>query len=144
MLKAPLFRAYKNAGLFQNALIALDPENVSEEDYVDTQEDSAGYEDDYYGGYDRYDRTQNYPIKNLNLSDQESLQLALEASDCTEKIGNYARQIFFLHLAMDFETDMNKKQAIQEKITQVEHTAAAAALEETEGWKIGPNLGRES
>ncbi len=144
MLKVPLFRAYKNAGLCENALIALDPENVSEENYVETEEDSGGYGDEYYGEYDRYDRTQNYPIKNLNLSDQESLQLALEASDCAEKIRNYTRQIFFLHLAMNIETDMNKKQRIQEKITQVEKTAAEAALEETGRWKVGPNLGRES
>ena len=115
---------------------------MSEEDYVSNEADSGGYEDDYYGEHHRYDRTQNYPIKNLNLSDQESLQLALEAADCAEKIGNYTKQIFFLHLAMDLETVMNKKQGIQEEIAQVEKTAAAAALEETERWKIGPNLGR--
>jgi hypothetical protein len=141
-LKPQLFRAYKNAGLFENALVTLDPDDVSRGNYLEAN--SRGYEDDYYGEYDRYDPTQNYPINNLNVSDEESVKLALEASECAGKIENYANQIFFLHLALDHENDLNKKKQIQEQITQVEKAVAEAALTENRRWKVGPNLGRES
>jgi tetratricopeptide (TPR) repeat protein len=139
-VKVPLFHAYKNAGLCEQALLAIDPENLSHGNYEETYEYSRRGE--YYSEYDQYDPTENYPVNNLNLSEEESLQLALEASDCAAKIDNSQRQIFFLRLALDHESNPQKKEEIKQKIAQTEQRIAEIGSAEAKRWKVGPYLGR--
>jgi hypothetical protein len=142
-LTVPLFRAYKRAQLFENALEVVDPNEVS---YSNYDGDDNRYSDEYekYNGYDDYDPTENYPINNLNLTDDESVGLAMEAAECAETLGRLQSQIFFLNVAWSHEFDEGKYSAIAKTISELEEKAAAQSAAEAERWKIGTNLGRES
>ena len=145
-LEAPLFRAYQKAGLYEQALKALDPDNLSSKNYQDEEEysDRYGYDEDPFYDSDQYDPTENYPINNLNLTDQESVDLALEAAECAGKIDNSTRQLFFLNVALDHAQSDSKKTEIEGMIEKVEDAANEKAQIEAARWKVQLNLGRQS
>ena len=145
-LEAPLFRAYHKAGLCEQALEALDPDNLSSRNYQDEEEysDRYGYDEDPFYDSDQYDPTDNYPINKLRLTDPESVDLALEAAECAGKIDNSTRQLFFLNIALDHAQYDSKKAEIEDMIEKVEDAANEKAAIEAARWKVQPNLGRQS
>ncbi|MCI0617070.1 hypothetical protein L0244_29180, partial [bacterium] len=146
-LEAPLFRAFRKAGLCKQALEAIDRDNASSRNYEDEEEYSGRYgnygEDAFYDS-DRYDPTENYPINKLYLTNQESVGLALEAAECAGKIGDSNRQFFFLKIALQHAETDAKKDEIEQMIEKAEDAASEKAEIEAARWKIQPNLGRQS
>lgn len=146
-LEDALFRTYRKAGLCEQALKALDPDNLSSRGYQEEDEysDRYGYDEDPFYDSDHYDPTENYPINKLRLTDEESVDLALEASECASKIDDSNRQIFFLKVAFDHaEAGSKKEEEIQQMIDKTEDTASEKAEIEAARWKVQPNLGRQS
>jgi cellulose synthase operon protein C len=146
-LKAPLFRGYRKTGLCEQALQALDPGNLSSRNYEEEEEysDRYGYNEDPFYDSDEYDQTDNYPINELNLTDEESIDLALQAADCAANIDDSIRQIFFLNIAFDHaEAGSKKEEEIQKMIDKAEAAASEKAEVEAARWKVQSNLGRQS
>ncbi len=144
VLEVPLFRAFRKAGLYEQALTTLDPENHSSGTFQTKAEYSRDYGEEAFYDYERYDPTEHYPINRLNLFAKESTVLALEASGCAAQIGNSNPQIFFLNIALQHAQTPPKVQEIKEMIQKVEKAAAEASAAETARWKVSLNLGRQS
>jgi hypothetical protein len=145
-LEAPLFRAFHKAGLCEQALKAIDADNVSSRNYEDEEEysDRYGYDEDPFSDSDQYDPSENYPVNKLYLNDDESVELALEAAECAGKIDNSTRQIFFLKVALQHAQTDSKISEINQMIEKVEDAANEKAEIEAARWKVQPNLGRQS
>ena len=146
-LEVPLFRAFRKAGLCEQALEAIDRDNTSSRNYEDEEEYSGAYRnygEDAFDDSEQYDPTENYPINKLYLTDKESVELALEAAECAGKIDELNRQIFFLKIALEHAETDSKKEEIEQAIEKVENAVSEKAEIEAARWKIQPNLGRQS